>query len=44
MYRETECKKCEYAENLKECAVKHMSEARRLIAKGDPERADLLAS
>jgi hypothetical protein len=40
MCREIECKKCKYAENLKDCAAKHVSEARRLIAKGDQEGAD----
>jgi len=40
MCREIECKTCDYAENLKGCAAKHVSEARRLIAKGDQEGAD----
>ena len=41
MCREVECKKCEYAENLKGCATKHVGEARKLISKGDSEKADL---
>ena len=40
MCREIECKPCEYAENLKGCAAKHVGEARRLIAEEDPEGAD----
>jgi hypothetical protein len=39
--REVECRKCEYAEDLKGCAAKHVCEARRLISKGNPEGADL---
>lgn len=41
MCRETECKKCEYAEDLKGCTAKHVGEARRLFSKGDPKGADL---
>ena len=44
MCREMECKKCEYARNVKGCAAKHVSEARRLISKGDQEGADLQLS
>ena len=35
------CKKCDYAEDFKGFAAKHVGEARRLISKGDPEGADL---
>ena len=38
MCREMEC---EYAEDLKGCATKHVGEARRLISKGNPEGSDL---
>jgi len=44
MCRESECKKCEYAENLKGCAAKHVGEARKLISNGDSEKADLQLS
>jgi hypothetical protein len=41
MCREMECKKCEYAEDLKGCAAKHVGDARRRFPKGDPKGADL---
>ena len=41
MCREVECKKCEYAEDLKGCAAKHVGEARSLFSKGDTKGADL---
>ena len=41
MCREVECSKCEYAEDLKGCATKHVGEARRLFSKGDTKGADL---
>lgn len=44
MGREMECTTCEYAEDLKGCAAKHVGEARRLIAKGDQKGADLQLS
>ena len=44
MCREVECKMCEYAENLKGCAAKHVGEARKLISNGDSEKADLQLS
>lgn len=44
MCREVECKKCEYAEDLKGCATKHIGEARRLISEDDVKGADLQLS
>ena len=44
MCREIECKKCEHVGNVKDCAAKHVSEARRLISKGDQKGADLQLS
>ena len=32
--------KCEFKDNLKGCALKHISEARKLISKGKSEDAD----
>ena len=40
MCKEVECKKCEYAEDLKGCVTKHVGEARKLISKGDLEGSD----
>jgi hypothetical protein len=39
-----ECKKCEHVNNIKGCAEKHVSEARRLISEGDVDGADLQLS
>lgn len=33
-------KKCEFQEDLKGCALKHIGEARKLISKGQFEEAD----
>ena len=44
MGKDVECKKCEYAEDLKGCAAKHVGEARKLIAEGEVEGADLQLS
>jgi len=44
MCKETSCKECEFVEDLKGCATKHVGEARRLISKGDPKGADLQLS
>jgi len=33
--------KCDYRNDLKGCALKHIGEARKLIAKGKFEEADL---
>jgi hypothetical protein len=33
--------KCDFRNDLKGCALKHISEARKLIAKGKFEEADL---
>lgn len=44
MCRKVVCKKCEYAENLKGCATKHVGEARRLLSEGNAKEADLQLS
>lgn len=44
MSKEVECKKCEYAEDLKDCVVKHIGEARRLLSQDDVRGADLQLS
>lgn len=41
---EKECKRCEYAEDLRGCAAKHIGAARRLISEGDVKGADLQLS
>ena len=41
MCGETECNKCEYSEDLKGCVTKHVGEARKRIAEGNSEGADL---
>jgi len=40
MSKETKCRVCEHAEDLKGCASKHVAEARMLIAQGKVEEAD----
>jgi len=40
MGKEKKCGVCEHAEDLKGCASKHVSEARRLISEGKIEEAD----
>jgi hypothetical protein len=35
---------CEFKEDLKGCALKHISEARKLISKGKYEDADVMLS
>ena len=44
MCREVKCKECEYAEDLKGCATKHIGEARRLLSEGNVREADLQLS
>ena len=44
MCRDVECKTCGYAEDLKGCAAKHVSEARKLLSEGELEGADLQLS
>ena len=44
MYEEKECRKCEFEDDLRGCALKHIGEARKLISKGDPKGADLQLS
>jgi hypothetical protein len=34
-------KRCEFEDNLKACALKHIGEARKLISKGKFEDADV---
>jgi len=38
--REVRCGACEYAEDLRGCASKHVAEARRLISEGKVEEAN----
>ena len=40
MSREVKCRVCEHAEDLRGCASKHISKARRLISQGKVEEAD----
>jgi len=40
MRKEVECKKCEYAEDLKGCAAKHIGETREFLSHGKIEEAD----
>ncbi|MFP3984621.1 MAG: hypothetical protein ACLFU9_01465 [Candidatus Bathyarchaeia archaeon] len=44
MCKETEKEKCEYKNDLKGCALKHIGEARKLIAKGKHQDADTMLS
>jgi len=44
MSKETKCGVCEHAEDLKGCASKHVGEARKLLAEGDSDGADLSLS
>ena len=37
-------KKCDFEDDLKGCALKHISEARKLISKGKFEDADVVLS
>ena len=38
------CQKCEFEDDLRGCALKHIGEARKLISKGDPKEADVQLS
>jgi len=40
MSKDTKCRVCEHAEDLKGCASKHVAEARRLISQGKVDDAD----
>jgi hypothetical protein len=37
---DNKCKGCKFSEDLKGCAQKHVSEARKLISEGDSRGAD----
>ncbi len=39
--KENVCKACEHTHDLKGCASKHVGEARKLLAEGDSDGADL---
>ena len=40
MCNQTECGKCDYNENLRGCATKHVEKARTLLAEGKVKGAD----
>lgn len=44
MVREGKCPRCEFEDDLMGCTLKHIVEARRLIAEGESEGADLQLS
>ena len=44
MEKEDVCKSCEHAHDMKGCASKHVGEARKLLAEGDSDGADLSLS
>lgn len=44
MCGEDKCPRCEFEDDLRGCALKHIEEARRLISEGDSEGADLQLS
>ena len=44
MSEREKCRKCEFEDDLRGCALKHIEEARELISKGDSKGADLQLS
>ena len=42
--KENVCKACEHTHDLKGCASKHVGEARKFLAEGDSDGADLSLS
>lgn len=44
MSEKEKCRRCEFQDDLRGCALKHIGEARKLISKADPKGADLQLS
>jgi len=44
MSEREKCRKCEFEDDLRGCALKHIEEARELISKGASKGADLQLS